>query len=241
MPKPITDALHEPDAPEPTEGPAIEESPERPPAPVPEVRRPRGRPRAFDREAALDTAMRLFWLKGYDATSISDLTDAMGIGSPSLYASFGSKDGLYAEALKHYAKQHEALVFTRFFDAQTAREAVQGLLVDTAQSLTSDLFDVPYGCMVTLSTVDRDAHPELNELVRASRAVTLERLKARLADGVSSGEIPAQVDIHALSRFLQTVQNGMSILARDGAGRQELVDVAALAMAGWDARLAAAS
>src|SRR5690348_16407227 len=70
--------------------------------------RGRGRPRAFDRKAALDAAMRLFWKKGYSATSIADLTAAMGIGSPSLYAAFGSKEQLYAEALDHYRNENEA-------------------------------------------------------------------------------------------------------------------------------------
>src|SRR5438034_418152 len=71
--------------------------------------RGRGRPRAFDREAALAQATRLFWCKGYEATSIADLTEAMGIGSPSLYAAFGSKEALYAEALRHYVQTYEAL------------------------------------------------------------------------------------------------------------------------------------
>lgn len=77
---------------------------------------------------------------------------------------------------------------------------------------------------------------ELGELVRAARAVTLERLKARLNQAISEGEIPASTDVHALARFVQTVQNGMSILARDGATRGELEAVAELAMLGWDTR-----
>ena len=82
--------------------------------------RGRGRPRAFDRKAALDAAMRLFWRKGYSATSIADLTAAMGIGSPSLYAAFGSKEQLYAEALDHYRSENEATAWGRFFAASNA-------------------------------------------------------------------------------------------------------------------------
>ncbi len=83
--------------------------------------RSRGRPRGFDRQEALEQATRLFWVKGYEATSIADLTQAMGIGSPSLYAAFGSKEALYAESLQHYAETNEHLVWAAFHSADTAR------------------------------------------------------------------------------------------------------------------------
>ncbi len=92
--------------------------------------RGRGRPREFDREAALAQATRLFWSRGFEATSISDLTKAMGIGSPSLYAAFGSKEALYAEALRYYRENYETLFWGNFHSAATAREAVQSLLMD---------------------------------------------------------------------------------------------------------------
>lgn len=198
--------------------------------------RSRGRPRAFDREAALAQATRLFWIKGFEATSIADLTEAMGIGSPSLYAAFGSKEALYAEALRHYRDNNEALVWAGFFSADTAREAVRSFLMDSAAALTGCVADIPRGCMVALSSVGSEGHVELGELVRAARAVTLDRLKARLNQAISEGEIPVSTDVHALARFVQTVQNGMSILARDGATRGELEAVAELAMLGWDTR-----
>jgi AcrR family transcriptional regulator len=198
--------------------------------------RPRGRPRAFDREAALAQATRVFWLKGYEATSINDLTQTMGIGAPSLYAAFGSKEALFAEALRHYGDSYEGLIWTRFFSAGTAREAAEFFLMDSAAALTGSLLDIPRGCMVALSSVGSEGHAELGELVRSARAVTLNRLKVRLGQAVADGEIPASVDTHALARFVQTVQNGMSILARDGASRAELEAVAQVAMLGWDAR-----
>jgi AcrR family transcriptional regulator len=201
--------------------------------------RGRGRPRAFDRRAALTQATRLFWSKGYEATSISDLTAAMGIGSPSLYAAFGSKEALYAEALRHYGENYEGLVWGRFLAAPTAREAVSAYLWDSAAALTGCVVDIPNGCMVTLSAVGGEGHPELGELVRSARAVSFERLKSRVERAVSDGEIPAAVDVAAIARFAQTVQSGMSILARDGAGRAELEAVAEVAMLGWDARTAA--
>lgn len=203
------------------------------------AKRGRGRPRAFDRTAALDQATRLFWEKGFEATSIADLTQAMGIGAPSLYAAFGSKEALYVEALGHYRDSNEHFIWAGFQSAPTARQAVRSLLMDSAAALTGCVADIPRGCMVALSTVGSEGHAELGALVTAARAVTLDRLKTRLAQAVADGEVPAATDTHALARFIQTIQNGMSILARDGAGRTDLEAVAELAMAGWDARTAA--
>lgn len=192
--------------------------------------RSRGRPRAFDREAALAQATRLFWTKGYEATSIAELTSAMGIGAPSLYAAFGSKEALYAEALRDYADRYEAVVWGRFQAAATARAAVEALLMDSAAGLTGQGCDAPRGCMVTLSSIGAGDHPDLCGQLQAARGATLERLETRLRDGVAAGELPPATDTHALARFLQSVQAGMSILARDGASRAELEDVARLAV-----------
>lgn len=199
--------------------------------------RSRGRPRAFDREVALATAMRIFWEKGYEATSISDLTEALGIGATSLYAAFGSKDALYTEALRHYGETNADLVWGRFSAAPTAREAISAFLEDSAAALTGAVADIPRGCMVTLASVGSEGHDQLGELMRDSRAQTLRNLTARLRRAVDEGEIPVSTDLNALGRFAQTVQAGMSILARDGVSTAELKDVARLAMVEWDARV----
>lgn len=200
----------------------------------PQPARARGRPRAFDREAALGKATCLFWRKGFEATSMSDLTAAMGIGAPSLYAAFGSKEQLYAEALAHYQKNF-GLAWNNFEAAPTARAAVEGLLMDSAASLTGGFAGTPRGCMLVLSSIDSDGHAQLGELVRDCRRAVIRRLESRFERAVESGELPASADVHALARFVQTVQAGMSILARDGATREELEAVAGKAMRAWDA------
>ncbi|WP_375286600.1 TetR/AcrR family transcriptional regulator [Sphingomonas sp.] len=194
----------------------------------------RGRPRAFDREAALSAAMDLFWQKGFTATSMCDLTTAMGIGSPSLYAAFGSKEALYAEALAHYARTNQSVVWDGFFAAPTARDAVAAFLNDTALGLGQ----AARGCMVTLSAVGAEGHAGLGELVATARRDTLHRLEERFARAQASGEIPPSIDIHGLARFVQAVQGGMSLLARDGASHDDLRAVAEIALCGWDARIA---
>lgn len=209
------------------------------PSDVSPTSRSRGRPRAFDREDALAKATRLFWTKGYEATSMTDLTEAMGIGSPSLYAAFGSKEALYAEALNHYQQHNSAYVWANFMAAGTAREAVTALLMDSAAVLSGALVDIPRGCMVTLSAVGSEGHLALGEQVRAARATTLAHLTARILQGIADHDVPATVDVHALARFVQTIQVGMSILARDGASHAELAAVAQVAMEAWDVRTAA--
>lgn len=208
-------------------------------ADVPPTPRTRGRPRAFDRRAALARATRLFWEKGFEATSMAELTSAMGIGSPSLYAAFGSKEALYGEAVGYYRDTYEALVWSRFFSSGSAREAIECWLMDSAAALTGCLADIPRGCMVMLSAVGSEGYPGLGDLVRTARGITLVRLTERLGRAVADHEIAVSVDVHALARFMQTVQGGMSILARDGADRSELEAVAQVAMMGFDARIGA--
>jgi len=185
--------------------------------------------------------MKMFWVRGYEATSIADLTDALGIGVKSLYAAFGSKDELYAEALRRYSATYEHLVFGRFREAATARDAALAYLLDSAAAMTGADSELPHGCMATLGTVGSDGHVELGDLMKTTRAGAFDVLSSRLQRAVGEGELPKSVDVAKLARFLQTVQSGMAIRARDGAERAELQAVAEMAMAGWDGMVTMAS
>jgi AcrR family transcriptional regulator len=183
--------------------------------------------------------MKLFWVKGYEATSITDLTTALGIGPTSLYAAFGSKEQLYAAALQLYSTSYEDLVFGRFRTASTARDAVFAYLWDSAAAVTGSDCGLPRGCMVTLGTVGGDEHPELSSLMRTTRGGAYDILMARLEKAVRDGDLPRSLDLAHLARYVQTVQSGMAIRARDGASREELQAVAKIAMASWDAMVQA--
>lgn len=191
----------------------------------------RGRPRAFDREAALAAAMRLFWVKGYAATSIADLCGAMGIAPPSLYAAFGNKEDLYLAALGLYGERHRDDVWRTFDAADTARGAIEGFLTSSANHLTRP--DRPRGCMVTLSSVREEGSERLGRTVAEGRAEGQRLLEQRLQQGIEAGELPHETDIAGLARMFLSVQQGMSIQARDGASADELMAVAHAAMAAW--------
>lgn len=192
----------------------------------------RGRPRSFDRDQALSRAMEVFWAKGYEGAAISDLTGAMGIASPSLYAAFGSKERLFAEAVELYGRTEGPEIWDAVETAPTAREAFAGYLSATARAFTRP--DKPPGCMVVLSALHAtDASAGVCEALRQGRAGSAADLKARLDRAMESGELRKGVDTAAVATFFVTVQQGMSIQARDGASRATLQKVADSAMAAW--------
>jgi TetR/AcrR family transcriptional regulator, copper-responsive repressor len=179
------------------------------------------RPRSFDRDAALDTAMRLFWERGYEQTSISDLTSAMGVAPPSLYAAFGSKRDLFDEAAIRYQSSPGAFNL-RALDEPTVRGSIARLLHDAAIEYTRS--GQPRGCMIL-------AEPLLGEHRTRSRAV----LAARIAAGIGAAELPPDTDVDVLVSYVTVVLTGMSAQARDGATREDLLSVAEAAMRAWPA------
>ncbi|WP_175007141.1 TetR/AcrR family transcriptional regulator [Burkholderia lata] len=194
----------------------------------------RGRPRSFDKEAALERAMEVFWRLGYEGASMTDLTAAMGIASPSLYAAFGSKEALFRQALDHYRATEGREIWGGVEQAGSAHDAVRNYLMDTARVFTRR--SKPAGCLVVLSAL----HPaERSDTVRQTliemRERTVQNLRERLKQGVATGEIAAQANLDAIARYYVTVQQGMSIQARDGASRRDLEAVAQAALAAWPA------
>jgi AcrR family transcriptional regulator len=191
-----------------------------------------GRPRGFDRDAALEAAMLLFWRKGFAATSMNDLCDAMGISSPSLYAAFGSKEALYLEAVEHYVQTQGPPVWDKLAEGATARAGIENLLIAGTESLPKSRA-TPAGCMAMLAAVGDEWPAAIARVVKKVRLEMLGMLRSRLETAVAKGELPASTDIDGLSRFYLSAFQGMAIQARDGATQAELRAVAAAAMAAW--------
>ena len=196
-------------------------------------RKRRGRPRAFDREVALDQAMRVFWELGFEVTSIADLTSAMGINPPSLYATFGDKQALFQEAVQRFQDTQGAMLFRALGEESTARRSIARLLLDVAAGYTNPAN--PPGCMViSAATSIGPGHVHLQRSLRAIRLDMRANIEQRLAAGVTSGELPPDTDVSALALFFAATIEGMSTQARDGATQAELEVIAARALRAWN-------
>ncbi|WP_037731685.1 TetR/AcrR family transcriptional regulator [Streptomyces megasporus] len=194
--------------------------------------RHRGRPRSFDRDTALEKALRAFWEHGYETTSIADLTRAMGIAAPSLYAAFGDKKTLFEEVVEVYVRRYGGFIGRALAEEPTARSAVGRVLREAAVEYTEP--GRPPGCLVINAAVNAaPASAEVTEALRGMREENVHALTSRIRAGVEAGELPEETDAAALARFVGAVLQGMSQQARDGAGREELEAVAATAMRAW--------
>ncbi|MCO8277372.1 TetR/AcrR family transcriptional regulator [Actinoplanes sp. TRM 88003] len=194
----------------------------------------RGRPPTFDRAAALAAATRLFWQNGYEATSIHDLTQAMGIRPGSLYAAFGDKKALFNEVIEAYGRSPAGeFVWAAMANEPTAHGAFRRILFDAAAMYTDP--DTPAGNLLcSAATAEVDVAVYMRDLRNAS----VDTFEQRLATARDEGEIPASADPRQLAAYFTTVMHGMSQRARDGATVAELTDTADLAMAAWPATAA---
>ncbi|WP_342241904.1 TetR/AcrR family transcriptional regulator [Inquilinus sp. OTU3971] len=188
-----------------------------------------GRPWSFDRDRAVETAMRLFWRHGYEGVSVGDLTKAIGIAPPSLYSAFGSKAGLYQEALNRYEESLGSLDMTPVASAATLAEAVRRLLEAAVRAVTDP--DRERSCMVSSGMIT--CHPEHAALARdlaARRDAMRERIAQALRPFADTEEV------RRLARHLAAVMQGISIQARDGATPAELQEIVEDLVAGVAAR-----
>jgi len=194
----------------------------------------KGRPREFDLDEALAAALRVFWTKGYEGASLTDLTEAMGITRPSLYAAFGNKEALFRKALDLYERDKLAYVEAAL-RAPTARQVAENLLHGALDIMTSSCD--PRGCLGVLSTVACNEYCEsLKEDVMARRASSDAALLRRFERAREEGDLPANVDPAGLARYLSAIMQGMAVQSGGGASRAELEALIETSMHVWPSR-----
>jgi len=197
----------------------------------PDLPRRVGRPRAFDREQALLAAMRVFWRHGYEGTSLTALTAAMGINRPSLYAAFGDKATLFTEAVARYGLGPGRYV-RRALGQPTARLVAEGLLRGAVAAATDPA--QPAGCLwVQGALVAASGNDEVRAAMAAVRDGGTAQVQERLERARREGDLPADADVPALTLFLVSLMNGLAVQATGGRSREQLSAAAELALTAW--------
>jgi AcrR family transcriptional regulator len=194
----------------------------------------RGRPREFCVEEALAAALRVFWSKGYEGASMTDLTEAMGITRPSLYAAFGNKESLFRQALDLYEREKLAYVSSAL-EAPTARGVAERLLSGALEAQLSG--DDPKGCLRVISSVacGTEAEGVRAEVIKrreSSNTALLERMRRAKAEG----DFPSHVDPDAMVPYLGAVMQGLTLQGGAGATPEALRNVVETTLALWPGR-----
>jgi AcrR family transcriptional regulator len=190
-----------------------------------------GRPREFDIDQALDRALKVFWRKGYEGATLPDLTRAMGINRPSLYAAFGNKEELFRKALDRYAAGPASHAFVALKEP-TARAVVERLWYGAIEMATHP--QNPAGCLLVQGALAcGDTADAVRRDVAARRAAGVAALRRRFQRAVAEGDLPADANPADLARYVATVTYGMAVQAASGASRAQLRRVAQLALRNW--------
>jgi AcrR family transcriptional regulator len=191
----------------------------------------RGRPREFCVDHALAQALQVFWSKGYEGASLTDLTEAMGITRPSLYAAFGNKEALFRKALDLYEKEKLDYI-GKALAKPTAREVAEAMFMGALDNATG--VNQPHGCLRVISSMAcgpaaQSIHDEVVKRSDAGRRALIERFERAKAEG----DLPAHYDPEGLTRLLIAVLQGISVQANQGASREELERLVAAGFAMW--------
>nr|WP_299852714.1 TetR/AcrR family transcriptional regulator [Sphingomonas bacterium] len=194
----------------------------------------KGRPREFCLDEALAAALRVFWSKGYEGASMTELTEAMGITKPSLYAAFGNKEALFRKTLDLYEREKMAYV-GQALAKPTARQVAEHMLRGSVENQTSSC--EPRGCLGVISSVACGAEAEsiradVHERSKVAKAALVERMERAKAEG----DLPDHVDVEALTGFLYALMQGMAVQAGAGATRADLDRLVDTSMLMWPSR-----
>jgi len=188
----------------------------------------RGRPRGFDPHAALDAAVEVFWRHGYEGSGLTELTDAMGIGRPSLYRAFGDKAQLFQKALERYVDRNMAYVEDALAQP-TAYAVAEAFLTGNALGVTTP--GNPPGCLSVQATVINEG--DAFALLERNRAAIEQRLATRFRCSVTDGDLAPHEQPEELASYLITLTTGFAVRAADGASRDTLLTMVRRALVGF--------
>jgi AcrR family transcriptional regulator len=190
-----------------------------------------GRPREFDPDKALDVALHVFWSRGYEGASMADLTEAMGITKPSLYAAFGNKEELFRKALDRYVDGPGGYVQVALAKP-TVREVVEHLLFEAADAVTDP--NNPPGCLAVQGALTcGEAAESIKQELMSRRAHGEEDLRKRFERAAAEGDLPAGSDPADLARYVSAILQGMAVQAAGGASRVQLRKIAEITLRSW--------
>ena len=190
----------------------------------------RGRPPGFDRAAALQAALHLFWAHGYDATTTRAITSAMDIEAPSLYAAFGSKHELFGQVVELYNRSYRGFMARALTEEPTLRAGLSRLLREAAAAYTQP--GKPPGCLFIDAAVNCTC-PDVAQMLAGLRNDSVNQLENVIGRAIARGELAADADAHTLATYTSVVMQGMAAQARDGTTRDQLQAAAAQAMQAW--------
>jgi AcrR family transcriptional regulator len=191
-----------------------------------------GRPLSFDRDKALNAALLQFWQTGYETTSVAELIHVMGITAPSLYTAFGDKESLFLECLEKYAKPGSKTTAELIVEAPSARQAARQLLELSARWFTQK--DAPAGCLIASAASSGSVNSQrVRAALKNIRDANQKSLEKRAEQDIREGRLPRTTNTRALASMTMAIVQGMSTLARDGAGRKVLLDLARTAITAW--------
>lgn len=184
-------------------------------------KKPKGRPRSFNRDKALLSALDIFWRKGYEPASVAELCEAMEINPPSLYSAFGNKAKLFLEAVSYYEKVYWKATWERLEEVEDIHQAIDNFFSESADILLSP--SAPCGCMVVLAAINvSQESADVVQAVSVLRQEGKDLFDKRLRRAVREEQLPVDTNTVAMATVLNTLLEGMSIEAKDGATLQSL-------------------
>lgn len=191
----------------------------------------KGRPRKFDPDRALETALKLFWAHGYEGTSVSMLAAAIGINVPSLYAAFGNKEALFLKSVERYGAKAGG-IYHDSFKKKTAKEVARAILEGEVALVTQP--SCPDGClMVQGALVTSPESEKIRKMMADMRATAEGWMRDRFEQAKRDGDLPVNADCAALACYIMTVNSGLAVQAKSGVKKEQLIKVVDQAMQGW--------